>query len=342
MPDQTLAQLVRAKYPGAYDKLSDQQLEAAVSAKYPGAYDRVPRTPLATEPARTPGRPTGPATIGEVTKAAAAVQPQPKRSLVDRAGDALESAAHTAEDYVLGGVLRSGVGGTLYDVAKTGATIYAPGSRLANPLAQRPEWTKPRNTAETAGMVSEKVAELAAPAALAKSAVPTFARAGANFQEVMGAAKNVPINISGPGNQALRIMQLAERGGTMPKSVRDFLKRVTDPEKAPMTYEEARDFASNISRLSADEFNRLTPVMRREIGTLRVALNDSVASAAKAAGKLPQYQAAMKEYAQRAKLDHMRDDVWNAAKRYAVPGGIAYYAMRKLGDAAHGVFGDGD
>lgn len=43
---QTLAQLVRAKHPGAYDDLSDQALEAAVTAKYPGQYDDLPKTPV--------------------------------------------------------------------------------------------------------------------------------------------------------------------------------------------------------------------------------------------------------------------------------------------------------
>jgi hypothetical protein len=42
---QTLAQRVRAKYPGAYDDLSDQDLEAKVKAKYPGVYDDLPTTP---------------------------------------------------------------------------------------------------------------------------------------------------------------------------------------------------------------------------------------------------------------------------------------------------------
>ena len=42
MTQHTLAQLVRAKYPGSYDDLSDQQLEASVRAKYPGTYDDLP------------------------------------------------------------------------------------------------------------------------------------------------------------------------------------------------------------------------------------------------------------------------------------------------------------
>lgn len=41
---QTLAQLVRAKHPGAYDDLNDQDLESRVIAKYPGVYDDLPRT----------------------------------------------------------------------------------------------------------------------------------------------------------------------------------------------------------------------------------------------------------------------------------------------------------
>lgn len=42
--EQTLAQRIRAKYPSAYDDLSDEQLEAAIDKKYPGAYDDIPRS----------------------------------------------------------------------------------------------------------------------------------------------------------------------------------------------------------------------------------------------------------------------------------------------------------
>lgn len=44
MPDQTLAQRIKAKYPGQYDDLSDTDLEAKVKAKYPGVYDDIPTT----------------------------------------------------------------------------------------------------------------------------------------------------------------------------------------------------------------------------------------------------------------------------------------------------------
>lgn len=170
----------------------------------------------------------------------------------------------------------------------------------------------------------------------AKAAIPSTARAGVNFQEVMGAAKNVPIDISAPGNAALRIMQLSERGGTMPKVVRDILKRMTDPNKPPMAYEEARDFASNVSRLSADEYSRLTPALKREVGNLRVTLNHAVEKAAASAGKGPQYKAAMKEYAKASQGRQMVDDVKTAAKRWAIPGGVAYFGLNKLSDLLRG------
>lgn len=54
----TLAQKVRAKYPGAYDDLTDQQLEAAVRAKHPGVYDDIPVTPVEQKP--KPSSPASP------------------------------------------------------------------------------------------------------------------------------------------------------------------------------------------------------------------------------------------------------------------------------------------
>jgi hypothetical protein len=55
MAEQTLAQRIRARYPGTYDALSDVDLEAKVRAKYPGVYDQVPSTtPTLDEPPVAP------------------------------------------------------------------------------------------------------------------------------------------------------------------------------------------------------------------------------------------------------------------------------------------------
>lgn len=50
----TLAELVRAKYPGVYDDLSDTELDKAVREKYPQVYDDIPQAradvPLGSRP----------------------------------------------------------------------------------------------------------------------------------------------------------------------------------------------------------------------------------------------------------------------------------------------------
>lgn len=167
--------------------------------------------------------------------------------------------------------------------------------------------------------------------------LPNTTRAGQKFQQVMGVAKDQPVDISKPGDVALRIHELADRGSTMPRVVSKFLRRITDPNQAPLTYGEARDFASNISRLSADEYNRLTPVIQREVGNLRVALNDAVAKAAAAAGKGEDYLSAMKEYAQAAKLRDIKDEIVQGARRaapYAAgASGVGYWLAQKLRSA---------
>lgn len=55
---QTLAAMVRAKYPGVYDDLSDDDLDAKVRAKFPGVYDDLPK-PIAKTATPPPVTSTG-------------------------------------------------------------------------------------------------------------------------------------------------------------------------------------------------------------------------------------------------------------------------------------------
>lgn len=160
--------------------------------------------------------------------------------------------------------------------------------------------TAPANENQQAGGNAATAAELAIPgpetAAKVAEVIPTAEKAGAKFAEVMGAAQHVPINVNLPGDVALKTRNLADAGGSMPKVINDFLKRVTDPDKGPLTYEEGRMFASNASRLSADEAQRLTPVMKRQAAQFAAALNASLSQAAAQVGKLDEYQQAMSTY----------------------------------------------
>lgn len=137
---------------------------------------------------------------------------------------------------------------------------------------------------------------------VAVGAVPTRAKAGQKFQEVMGAVGPKAVDVAQPGTVALRIAELAERGGSMPKVVRDLLRRATDPTKGSISYQEMRDFYSNVSRLSADEMKRLAPVVRQQLGALREAMNETLARTAASGGKESVYRAAMREYAMASKL----------------------------------------
>lgn len=137
-------------------------------------------------------------------------------------------------------------------------------------------------------------------------AFPSTQRAGEAFQRVMQAAKNRPVDVSTPGDVALRMQNSASLGGQLPKVVRDFLKRVTDPDKGPLTYQEAREFESNAARLSRNERGRLSAKAMKDLGDFRSALRDSVSDTADQAGKLGDYQRGMNEYAQAMELDQKR------------------------------------
>src|SRR5208282_170156 len=167
---------------------------------------------------------------------------------------------------------------------------------------------------EGAGKLAAAIGERVTPSGM-------MARAGRGFQEVMGAAKNVPVSLKGAGDAALEIETQARSGGSMPKVIRDFLRRATDPQQGEMTYEEARRFYSNASRLSADEMGRLTPNMRRLVGQFTKNLGTGIEDAAGKAGKLPEYTEAMQGYRRGAQLK----GAIQSAKKIALPlaGGAA-------------------
>lgn len=219
--------------------------------------------------------------------------------------------------------------------ASAAQTVYGGGDLIRRGLGMdrivdqpevQDEMTAPDTVAGTIGEYAPAVAGAAGLVKAGVRALPSAARAGQKFQSVMAAAKDIPIDVAGPGNVALRIGELAERGASMPKAVNDFLKYATNPQKPPMDYKVARDFASNIGRLSAKEVSRLNPVMQKHVADLSVALNESIVKAAQAAGKADEYVAAMNEY---RKAMQLRDFVKKAIP-IAAAGGAASYAANKV------------
>lgn len=136
--------------------------------------------------------------------------------------------------------------------------------------------------------------------------IPSFERAGAAFKDVSAAAGKVPVDLNEPAATAFRLMELRDSGNYMPRSVAKFLQEATDPSKPAMTYDRVRDFASTASRLSVDEYNRMTPNVQRLVGQFARQLNDAAGDAAGSVGKQQAFEAAMQEWRSAAKLAGMK------------------------------------
>jgi hypothetical protein len=163
----------------------------------------------------------------------------------------------------------------------------------------------------------------------------TRARAKAGFNEVARVANPSVVDTSEAGNIALDIQREAASGGQQPKVIRDFVNRVTDPKKGPLTYEEARRFYSNASnRLAPEESMRLTGTQKRLLAQFAEKLDKAITATAETHGKGEQYTGAMKDYrrASRAQdvVDTAKDIGLRSITKAAAPGLIGYGLYRAL------------
>jgi hypothetical protein len=121
-------------------------------------------------------------------------------------------------------------------------------------------------------------------------------RAGRTFQQVNQGAGKVPVQITPElSDAALAVKDLADAGQSLPSVVGKFIRRATDPNAAPITFEEARRFAQNASRLSVSDYLQSNRAMRRLIGQFHGALNDAVQQTADKAGVGQEFAQAMRE-----------------------------------------------
>lgn len=176
----------------------------------------------------------------------------------------------------------------------------------------------------------------------AVGAIPTTAKAGPLFQQVLAKAKDVPVNVEPAGENALRVMQLAERGGRLPKPVSDFLRYTTNPDKPPMTFEVARDFAKSLGRLSVNERNAMIPEVQREVAIMAGKVSKAVADAAGKAGVGQLHAEAMTQYAQAKGIENVLDEFLSGARK-SLPwmlrgsaGAAGFYGTKKAIDMVSG------
>lgn len=171
-----------------------------------------------------------------------------------------------------------------------------------------------------------------APGVLARGLGISKARAGENIQAVAQAAQGAPVGVEGVGREGLRALELQATGGRMPRAATQLMRRITDPNAGNLTFDEARDFYSNLSRLSANEFNTLNPTMQRQLGAMRQALHEALVESAETVGKGQQYAAGVKEYARAGKAA----DYGKRAAKAAGVGLSADYILRRIGNAISG------
>lgn len=160
-----------------------------------------------------------------------------------------------------------------------------------------------------------------------RNAIPSADRAAANFQTIMGAAKNQPLNLSAADDIALRGRELGGtsgmpgRGATLPKVLRDYIRhREAGPS---MTYEVGRDFQSNAGALSAAENAVTNRKMKMIVGEFAEAMKSSNREAAAKLGFGDLFDSAMKEYRQAKTISEAATIAKKYGERVAL--GVALY-----------------
>ena len=165
------------------------------------------------------------------------------------------------------------------------------------------------------------------------ASIPTKAKAGAMLEEVAQGASKLPVNLGRTGPELARLKELSDAAGTTPRGMGKFFKRVATIQSNPMTYKEARDFYSNVSRLTAEDQVRLTGPIKGQMAKLAQAFKADIGDTAAQAGKQAQYYQGLKMYAQAARLHEQAAKLlkyFGAGAATAIGADAAYNAYKAL------------
>lgn len=165
----------------------------------------------------------------------------------------------------------------------------------------------PKTTMATAAIgPATKVVKAVAPKAVElvrRGAGISSERAAANMQAASQASQNVPVSVDKLTEPLVRAIELSETS-RLPRVVTRLVSRVN---AGPLNWRQAEDFVSTMSRLSANDFNSLTPQMQRQVIAIRDALRESMEEAAETVGKGDQYMSGVREYAKAARANKALD-----------------------------------
>ena len=185
-----------------------------------------------------------------------------------------------------------------------------------------------------AATIPAMVAGAPAAESVAGALIPSTEKAAKMLADVAADANDVPVQFTRTWPALDEFMAYAKSGGTQPKVISDLLARMDDLQKGPITYEDARRFYSNISRLSDSELSTLNPQMRRLMGGVREAFKHDIGTAADQVDQAGKYYGAMKQYARAARLSEASKNMVDWAKKLvgtAALGAAGYEGFKHAG-----------
>lgn len=189
--------------------------------------------------------------------------------------------------------------------------------------------------AEIPSMVIGGPAAEGAPAAVTQiiEKLPTAARGAKRLNDVMEVAGELPVQMSRTSEHLMRASDLADTGATLPGPVKKLLKAFNRGDE--IDYATARDFYSNLSRLSAKDNMALSPSMRRQVALIVQAMKDDIGETAAQVDKAAQYYAGMKDYARAMKAARIgkaiKSAITSKVVKTAVGAGGGYAAAKAIG-----------
>lgn len=152
--------------------------------------------------------------------------------------------------------------------------------------------TTPVSNAVAAGDIATAIPELARLTPAMK-----ISSAGGAFSALQKEIGTHPVQMTDKLAGALAdIKQGADTGLQMPSVVNKLVTRLSNVEEGPLTYQEARQFYSNMGDLAASDRMAMNAKAQRLLSGVQHALGETIADTAEQAGKTSEYQAAMKGF----------------------------------------------
>lgn len=211
MPQGSLAQRIRAKYPGAYDDLDDAALEKQVLVKHPEYADLAAKPPEAAKPPHGGGVVDAlPSIAGTVFSLAGGSKALPTGAAMAALGGAAGEGARQVirsvqgqwdqvPDSLMGQIKAMGGAGasqaTLEGVGRGVGALVAPVAKAAYGLALRPAKTLQKEYG-LVKMVNQGFADKVLPNAMGEARAGTLMKASRDEATKIAGAKQTPIKMS--------------------------------------------------------------------------------------------------------------------------------------------------